>query len=141
MKDKRTAKKTQKLLQSIQRGKNTVVVEGSLAKEVIRLKAVGKTVWNVAVRAIRIVEATIKQTIPLGPMNVPFYVVGMGVAGMALGSLAITAIGIAIITEGIDVLIALRDKYDIRSQAGNKIILVRKQKKMNKRICKKSWIN
>lgn len=137
MKDKRTAKKTQKLLQSIQRGKNTIVVEGSLAKEVIRLKAVGKTAWNVAVRAIRIVEATIK----LGPMNIPFYVVGMGVAGMALGSLAITAIGIAIITEGIDVLNALRDKYDIRSQAGNKIILVRKQKKMNKRICRKSCIN
>ena len=43
MKDKRTAKKTQKLLQSIRRGKNTVVVEGSLAKEVIRLKAVEKT--------------------------------------------------------------------------------------------------
>ena len=141
MKDKRTAKKTQKLLQSIRRGKNTVVVEGSLAKEVIRLKAVGKTAWNVAVRAIRIVEATIKQTILLGPMNIPFYVIGMGVAGMALGSLAITAIGIAIITEGIDVLNALRDKYDIRSQAGNKIILVRKQKKMNKRICKKSCIN
>ena len=141
MKDKRTAKKTQKLLQSIQRGKNTIAVEGSLAKEVIRLKAVGKTAWNVAVRAIRIVEATIKQTILLGPMNIPFYVIGMGVAGMALGSLAITAIGIAIITEGIDVLNALRDKYDIRSQAGNKIILVRKQKKMNKRICRKSCIN
>ena len=140
MKDKRTIKKTQKLLQSIQRGKNTVVVEGSLAKEVIRLKAVGKTAWNVAVRAIRIVEATIKQTILLGPMNIPFYVIGMGVAGMALGSLAITAIGIAIITEGIDVLNALRDKYDIRSQAGNKIILVRKQKKVNKRISRKSCI-
>ena len=140
MKDKRTAKKTQKLLQSIQRGKNTVVVEGSLAKEVIRLKAVGKTAWNVAVRAIRIVEATIKQTILLGPMNIPFYVIGMGVAGMALGSLAITAIGIAIITEGIDVLNTLRDKYDIRSQAGNKIILVRKQKKVNKRISRKSCI-
>ena len=95
MKDKRTAKKMQKLLQSIQRGKNTVVVEDSLAKEVIRLKAVGKTAWNVAVRAIRIVEATIT----LGPMNIPFYVVGMGVAGMALGSLAITAIGIAILLK------------------------------------------
>ena len=74
-------------------------------------------------------------------MNIPFYVIGMGVAGMALGSLAITAIGIAIITEGIDVLNALRDKYDIRSQTGNKIILVRKQKKMNKRISRKSCIN
>ena len=73
-------------------------------------------------------------------MNIPFYIVGMGVAGMALGSLVIMAIGITIITKGIDVLNALRDKCDIRGRAGNKIILVRKQRKMNKRISRKSCI-
>ncbi len=129
---------TQKELgQAIKKGEDTIVIEGDLAKKVIRIKATGKVAWGVAIGAIGVAVYAIMSAPAATTVTAPAAGVGgaisftgaaaaTGAAGTILGTSAITAIGIAVAAGGIGALTTLRDRYKIHSKEDRKLVLRRK---------------
>ena len=120
---------------------DTIEIEGDIVKKVIKIKATGKVAWGVCIGAIVIgMTATLMMPIPepAEPIEGIVAVTSYGVAGVILGSAAITAgtIGIAgalaagakgksIIPKAKEILQALRD-YKIADKSDNRLVLKRK---------------
>lgn len=120
---------------------DTIEIEGNLAKKTFKIKATGKVAWGVCIGAIVIgMTATLMMPIPdpAKPIEGVVVVTSYGIAGVILGSAAITAgtIGIAgafaagakgksIIPKAKEILQALRE-YRITEKSDNRLVLKRK---------------
>ena len=128
---------SKELGQAIKEEKDTIIVEGDLAKKVVRIKATGKVSWAIAIGAVGVgvfaiihAPAATVATAPAagvgGAISFTGGAVSTGAAGVILGPAAITAITIAVAAGGVGALTTLRDKYKIQSKEKNKLILKRK---------------
>ena len=115
----------------------TIVIEGDLASEVIRIKAIGKVAWGVAIGAIDIAVCCTLATSAVTVATDSATDDGGYVAKVAriidkdpadatiMGISAPVAIAIAV-AGGIGALTSLRDKYQIEIISSNNVILNRK---------------
>ena len=130
-------KTSKEMGEAMKENKNTIIVEGDLAKKVIRIKATGTIAWVVAfgsigaaVFAIISAPAATAVTAPAagagGAISFTGGAVATGAAGVILGPAAITAVTIAVAAGGVGVLTTLRDKYSMKKINNKKIILTKK---------------
>lgn len=118
------------LAHALKNNEDTIVIEGSLAKKTIKIKATGKLAWFVAVGAIGVSVVAILATAGTGGAATPVTgVVGLGASGAAVGilgaSATYSAIAIAVAAGGVGVLNKLR-RYDVVKKSDNSVILKRK---------------
>lgn len=127
-------KTSKEMGEAMKENKNTIIVEGDLAKKVIRIKATGTIAWvvafgsiGIAVFAIISAPAATAVTAPAGgAISFTGGAVATGAAGVILGPAAITAVTIAVAAGGVGVLTTLRDKYSMKKINNKKIILTKK---------------
>ena len=116
--------------EALKNNEDTIVVEGDLAKKVIKIGATGNAVWVACIICIAVaVAATIVTISSAGTATLvtgPAASVGLGFAATALGMpTAITATGIAIAGGGVNALNKLRN-YRLEKISDMKIILHKK---------------
>lgn len=112
-----------------------IIIEGDLAKKVVRIKGIGKGIWAVCIIALgaAVVFYMTAPTvaIPTGGTGTAFNLVGgtaaAGIAATALGTAVGPAIAISVAAGGVGVLNTLRDKYKIVEQDNRHIKLKRKK--------------
>lgn len=113
---------------AINRGEDTIEIEGDLAKKTIRIRATGNVAWAIAFGAIGIAVYSAIATGATGgtsaPATAPVAVLTGGAAIGILGGAA-TYSAIAVAAGGVGVLTKLRG-YEEVSRAENKLILKRK---------------
>ena len=128
---------SKELGKAIKEEKDTIIIEGDLAKKVVRIKATGKVAWGIAFGAIGVSVVAIIHTPQAAVATAPAGGVGgaisfgsslisSGTASAILGSAAITAIIVAVAAGGVGALTTLRDKYKIQSKEGKRLVLKKK---------------
>lgn len=126
----KTVKTEKELADAINRGEDTIEIEGSLAKKTIRIRATGKVAWVIAFGAIGLATYAVITTGVTGGTSTPVVgpVAGItgGVAvGILGGAATYSAIAIAVAAGGVGVLTRLRDYKEI-SRTENRLVLKRK---------------
>src|SRR5512133_2681636 len=101
-----------KLGEALRNDEDSIIIEGSLAQKVLRIKATGKVAWAVAIGAIAVVIVSILAAPATGGTSVASNFVTVPVATSILGSATSTAITIAIVAGGVGALNKIR-KYKI----------------------------
>ena len=125
-----TVKTEKELADAINRGDDSIEIEGDLANRTIKIRACGKVAWLVALGSIGIAAYAL-VSIPLtGGADAPAAGIVSGITGSAavavLGLPAtMAAIGIAVAAGGVGVLSKVRD-YKETSRADNLLVLRRK---------------
>lgn len=101
---------------------DSIEIEGDLSKKVIKIKAIGKVAWAVAIGAIGI---AVIITVGSGDTAAPAAgIVGIGAVSVLGVSVATSAVAIAVAAGSVGALNSLR-KYKIVSKRGNKVVLRR----------------
>jgi hypothetical protein len=126
--------------EAIKRNESTIIIEGDLAENVIRLKMTGPIAWTIAAgaigTAIYLYLSTPAATTFTAPAGGSGGVISFGAASgaAAVGAAAIgmnatiVAIGVGIAAGGIGAVTALRDKYRVSEKSNKRIILKLKEK-------------
>lgn len=104
---------------ALNENQETIEIEGDWTKKIIKIKAVGKVAWAIAIGAVSVAIITAMSGIGQ-PVSL---VAGTGAVSILGYGAAAAAIAIAIGGGGVKVLVKLR-KYKLIKQ-GNKIILNR----------------
>lgn len=100
------------LADAVERGDDTIVIEGDLGKKILKIKATGKVAWAVAIGALVLASAALILAMPSGGTTVGFTAPPLGVAATVLGvSAAIAAARLAAAAGGTAVLTKLRERY------------------------------
>lgn len=120
------------LKDAMNRGDDTIEIEGDFANRVIRIKATNRVAWLVAIGAIGIIAYSVISA----PVTTPATGGGdvlpkaaiSGVAGVAavtaLGfEAAVAAIGLAIVAGGVGILTKLRSGYKIIESGEGRVVL------------------
>lgn len=118
------------LARAIERGDDTIEIEGDLAKKTLRIKATGRVAWAVAFGAIGVAVYAAIATLGTGGAAAPVAGFAAASAGGAaigvLGSAATaTAISMAVAVKSISVLKKLRQDYSITKTSSGSVILRR----------------
>lgn len=123
----------EELGEAINRGEDTIIIEGDLKDKVLKVKATGKVAWAVAIGALAIAVTSViarKEDVPTTQTGkaITFTgsAAGSAVAAGILGKASVAAIGIAIAAGGVGALTSLRDNYRIASKEGDRLILSKK---------------
>jgi hypothetical protein len=122
-----TRVKTEKeLADSLNRGDDTIEIEGDLARKTIRIRATGNVAWLVAFGAIGVAVVGILAAVPTGGGSAAvsgFAAVGaVGILGAGTTS---TAIAIAVAAGGVGALTKMRNYTEV-SRADGILVLRRK---------------
>ncbi|GKV90438.1 MULTISPECIES: hypothetical protein [Pectobacterium] len=117
------------LAKALKEEKDTITIEGDLAKKTIKIKATGKIAWAIALAAIGIAVGSAIATAGTGgaaaPVTGATALLGAGGAVGVLGATTTTsAIAIAIAAGGVGVLTRLR-KYTIVDKSDSRVVLRR----------------
>ena len=117
------------------RGESQIIIEGDLAKHVLRIKLIGPIAWAVAFvsigGAVYFYLATPSATVASAPLGGTVGALSFGAASTSaaaavtiLGIKATTvAIGIAVASGGVGVLTKLRERYKIIDKSENRLVL------------------
>lgn len=125
-----TIKTEKELADAINRGEDTIEIEGSLAKKTIRIRATGAVAWAIAFGAIGIATYAAITTGVIGGASTPVTAPVVGITGGAAvgvlgGAATYSAIAIAAAAGGVGALTKLRAYKEI-SRTENKLVLKRK---------------
>ena len=116
---------------------DTIVIEGDLAKKVLRIKATGKIAWAIAIGAISVAIPIAIATVGSGgtaaPVTVPAEVLTLTAPAAVLGvgttasavSIAVGAASLGGVSAGVGALNKLR-KYKLKKVGKDRVILTRK---------------
>ena len=114
------------LAQAVNNQQSEIIIEGDLAKKIIKIKATGKVAWAIAIGAIGVaVAAVMAAPLTAGTSGVVSAIAAPGAVAVLGGPAAATAIGVAIAGGGIATLNKLR-VYKVVSRSDNRIVLKRK---------------
>lgn len=116
--------------EAIERGEDTIEVEGNLADKTIRIRATGNVAWAVAVgavgiafySAVKIPSAATEQS--MAAKFVPI-AAGAGAVGVLGAEVAFTAIALAVAAGSVGVLKSIRGYRQLSAEKG-KLVLQRK---------------
>ena len=113
----------------IKNGEDSIVVEGDLAKKVVRIKATGKVAWAIAIGGIGVAVTAFLSTPASGPAGPAVGLMEVAPISIALGgpSIAAAAFSIAVAGGGIGVLTSLKNKYNVEKISKEKIVLHKKK--------------
>ncbi|WP_417552066.1 hypothetical protein [Marinomonas fungiae] len=104
---------------------NTIIIEGDLAKKVIRIKATGAVAWGIAFAAIGVAVVGVLATPLSGGSSLAVSgLTATGAASILGASTTTSAIAIAVAAGGASSLNKLR-KYKIIDKSDHKVTLVR----------------
>jgi len=118
-----TIKTEKELAKALERGDDTIEIEGDLRNKTIKIKATGNVAWAIAIGAIAVAVIVV---IGSGGVGAPAAAVSASAAVGILGLGATTsAISIAVAAGGVGVLSKLR-KYQIVSDINGKLVLKKK---------------
>lgn len=122
----RTVTTNEDLAKAVDEKEDIIVIEGDLAKKVIKIKAKGKVAWAVAIGGIGVaVAAILAAPTTAGTSAIPGGAAFVGTATVLGGAdIALVAIGIAVASGGVGVLNQLR-KYSITEKESNRVVLKR----------------
>ena len=122
----RTVRNKDDLAQAVEQKEDTIVIEGDLAKKVIKIKATGKVAWAVAIGGITVAVLAILAAPETAGTSTAVTVAAFAPTAAAVGGadVALTAIGIAVAAGGVGVLNQLRS-YDIVEKQSNRVVLKR----------------
>lgn len=110
----------------IKNNKDEIVVEGDLARRVIKIKITGNVAWGVCIAAIAIAIVGIPAAAPTGGASAIITAPAMiGTVGILGAGTATSAVAIAIAAGGVGALNKLRN-YKMEKISDTKIILRRK---------------
>lgn len=124
MENKEVIRDEEELGKALKEGKDEIVIEGRLAKFVIKIKATGKIAWAIAFAAIAIAVIVV---ITSGGSAAPVSALIGGSAVSILGmDTAIFSASIAIAAKDPQVLNKLRKEYEIVEKNENRVILRKK---------------
>ncbi|WP_293986370.1 hypothetical protein [uncultured Megasphaera sp.] len=117
-------KTPEELGKKLKNNESVIIIEGDLRNQVLRIKAVGKISWVVAIGAIALAVAFVLNSNGEKTINHALALVPVASAIPIFGGIATTvaAISIASAAGSAFVLSKLRD-YDILSDTGERIIL------------------
>lgn len=117
------------LADAMKRGDEYIEIEGDLVNKVVKIRAVGKVSWAVAIGAIGLAVYGAVVTLGSGGAAAPAGAAGFGVAPAAIAVLGTgatySAIAIAIAAGGVGVLTSLRGYVEVENSA-NKLVLKKK---------------
>ena len=125
-----TVKTEKELADAINRGEDTIEIEGDLAKKTVKIRATGKVAWAIAFAAIGIAACAAVTTAVTGGTSAPVTGTVVGLTGGAAvgilgGAATYSAIAIAIAAGGVGVLTKLRGYKEI-SRTESKLVIKRK---------------
>jgi hypothetical protein len=109
---------------AIKEQQNEIEIEGDIKNHIVRIRAVGKVAWVIAVGAIAVAITAIIATAGSGGTSSPLSVPATGVAYLlAAGTLGgvstvAAAIGIGVAAGGVGALTTLRRGYKLVQDAG-----------------------
>lgn len=138
-----TVRTAKELGQALKSNESYIYVEGDLKNKIIRIKAVGKIAWILAVGSLAtaislylsIPAATATGTVVSGPVGtvagsaIPFTgsVVASSAAATILGLKSVyVAIGVGVAFGGVGGVVLLRNNYTIEKKSANGLILKKK---------------
>jgi hypothetical protein len=128
----------QQLGEAVKRRDSEIIIEGELARGVIRIKATGAIAWALAAAslatAVGLYLATPVATVTTAPVGGAgggvLFGAGTVAAGTAAGVIGLNAvtvaIGVAIAAGGFGAVTALRNQYKIKEKADNRLVLEKK---------------
>ena len=134
-----TIRNAMELGKAVDRGDNTIEIEGELGKKVFKIKATGNVAWLVAGGAITVAIVAIlamQTTSATAPVTGPVAGAGLVAESVALGaggagavgilgvSATVTAISIGVGAKSKNAVSKLRNNYDMK-KSGNKLILTK----------------
>lgn len=105
----------------LESGKNTIIIEGDLAKKVFKIKATGPVAWGICIAAIAIAVAMILAGTVTGGVSAVAAAPVMAAPMTILGA----GVAIAVAAGNVNVLNKLRD-YDLEKISDTKVILHKK---------------
>ena len=118
-----TIKTEKELAKQVENGVDEITIEGDLKDKVLRIKAVGKAAWIVAIGAIGVAVISILSAPATGGMSVGVSSLVAPAAVATLGvSTTTSAVLIAVAAGGVGVLNKLRD-YDIVEENEDSVTL------------------
>ena len=122
----KTVRTKDELAKAVEEKEDTIVIEGDLAKKVIKIKATGSVAWALAVGGITVaVVAILAAPETAGTSALPAGAAFFETATVMGGTdIAMTAIGIAVAAGGVGVLNQLR-AYSIAEKQNNRVVLKR----------------
>lgn len=132
-----TVTNSQELGRAIKDGKDEIIIEGDLAKKVLRIKATGKVAWVIAFGAVCVAVVAVLAA-PAGVAAGPFGLVAesaiatiaatSAASAVAVWGLATTAaaVGIGVGARSANALKRMKNDYKIKSKSENRIVLVKK---------------
>ena len=110
----------------LESGKNTIIIEGDLAKKVFKIKATEPVAWGICIAAIAIAVAMILAGTVTGGVSAVAAAPVMAAPMTILGAgVATSAVAIAVAAGNVNVLNKLRD-YDLEKISDTKVILHKK---------------
>lgn len=126
-----TATTVEDLGKAIKNDYDTIIIEGDLAKKVIRIKATGKVAWVVAFGSLVVVIVALIATGSSGGTSTPATVPAMlisapGAVGVLGVGSSIAAVSIAVAAGSVRALTKLRKGYAL-TKHGNQVVLTKKQ--------------
>ncbi|WP_434624044.1 hypothetical protein [Azospirillum sp. B2RO_4] len=116
------------LKDAINKGQDTISIEGDLAKKILKIKATGKVAWLVAIGAIGLSAYALisaPATAPVtGGANFAASAIGGGAAVSILGaSTTAFAISLAVAAGGVGILKTLYSGYKVESNKNGVVVL------------------
>ena len=117
----------EKLGEALKQNKNTIEIEGDLAKKVLKMKATGDVAWGACIIALAIVVTSLVTTAATGGASIAVtgaFVASAAPTVVAVWGIPVTVSAISIAKAGgsIDVLKKLR-KYQVKKISDQKIVL------------------
>lgn len=120
--------------EAIERGDDTIEVEGNLAEKTIRIRATGNVAWAVAIGAVGIAfysavkmpsaatsqSGGITKVVQFAPI-----IAGAGAVGVLGAEVAVTALALAVAAGSVGVLASIRGYRQLSAEKG-RLILQRK---------------
>lgn len=124
----RRVRSEKELGEALKDGRDTIIVEGDLAKKVVRIRATGAIAWAIAIAAISAVVILVatSSTGVGAPAAAPFVPVAGGAAVAVLGTgTTISAVLVAVAAGGVAALNRLR-KYKEVERSSGRVVLKRR---------------
>jgi len=116
-------KDEKELGKALKEDRDEIIIEGDLKNNVIRIKAIGKVAWAIAIAAIAVAVGSVLAAPLTGGLSTTANFITAPVAVSVLGVPAAgAAISIAVAGGGVKILDKLRD-YKIVEKNGNSVIL------------------
>lgn len=112
------------LAKAVKNEEMEIIIEGDLAKKVVRIKAVGNVAWLVAAGAIAVAITSVLTAPTTAGISAVVGAPAMAATVTTLGGVSVTtaAVAIAVAGGGVACLNKLRE-YDIEKKNDNKVVL------------------